>query len=164
MTANPLYDPLTTTQLANGTWTRNPIPGNVIPQSRIDPVAVKFLALDPWGLPNAPGTYSNTGPSNNFQGTYLKKVFWENYTGRLDHQFDPSFKIFGNWTYNSRYQRIPNPQLSQPLLDSSYVLENDFQTTSTLGATKILRSNLINEFRVGYYRFEIGRASCRERV
>ena len=75
-------------------------------------------------------------------------------TGRLDHQFDPSFKIFGNWTYNSRYQRIPNPQLSQPLLDSSYVLENDFQTTATLGATKILRSNLINEFRVGYYRFE----------
>ena len=154
VTANPLYDPLTTTQLATGTWTRNPIPGNIIPQSRIDPVAVKFLALDPWGLPNAPGTYSNTGPSNNFQGTYLKKVFWENYTGRLDHQFDPSFKIFGNWTYNSRYQRQPNPQLAQPLLDSSYVLENDFQTTSTLGATKILRSNLINEFRVGYYRFE----------
>lgn len=154
VTANPLYDPLTTAQLANGNWTRNPIPGNIIPQSRIDPVAVKFLALNPWALPNAPGTYSNTGPSNNFQGTYLKKVFWENYTGRLDHQFDTSLKIFANWTYNSRYQRIPNPQLSQPLLDSSYVLENDFQTTSTLGATKILRNNLINEIRLGYYRFE----------
>ena len=47
MTANPLYDPLTTTQLANGTWTRNPIPGNMIPTTRIDPVAVKFLGLTP---------------------------------------------------------------------------------------------------------------------
>ena len=48
VTANPLYDPLTTTQLANGTWTRTPIPGNLIPTNRIDPVAVKFLALTPW--------------------------------------------------------------------------------------------------------------------
>ncbi|HYW44076.1 MAG TPA: carboxypeptidase-like regulatory domain-containing protein [Bryobacteraceae bacterium] len=154
VTANPLYDPLSTTQLANGTWTRNPIAGNLIPKSRIDPVAAKFISLTPWAPPNAPGTYSNTGPQNNFQGTYLKKVFWENYTGRLDHQFDPNFKIFANFTYNSRYQRIPNPQLSQPLFDSSLVTENDYQNTATLGATKILRSNLVNEFKVGYYRFE----------
>jgi hypothetical protein len=154
VTANQLYDPLSTNQLANGTWTRNPIPGNIIPANRIDPVAAKFISLTPYALPEAPGTYSNTGPQNNFQGTYLKKVFWENYTGRLDHQFDPSFKIFANWQYNSRYQRIPNPQLSNPLFDSSYVLENDFQTTATLGATKIIHPNLIDEFRVGYYRFE----------
>ncbi len=153
-TANQLYDPLTTTQLANGTYARNPIPGNIIPANRIDPVAAKFLALMPYALPNAPGTYSNTGPQNNFQGTYLKKVFWENYTGRIDHQFDPSLKIFANWQYNSRYQRSPNPQLSQPLFDSSLVTENDYQTTATLGVTKILRPNLINEFKVGYYRFE----------
>ncbi len=108
----------------------------------------------PWAPPNAPGTYSNTGPQNNFQGTYLKKVFWENYTGRLDHQIDPNFKIFANWQYNSRYQRIPNPQLSNPLFDSSYVAEHDYQNTATLGATKIIHPNLIDEFRVGYYRFE----------
>ncbi len=154
VTANQIYDPLSTSQLANGTWTRNLIPGNVIPTNRIDPVAAKFLALTPYALPNAPGTYSNTGPQNNFQGTYLKKVFWENYTGRIDQQFDPSFKIFANWQYNSRYQRQPNPQLSQPLFDSSLVTENDYQTTATLGATKIIHPNLINEFKVGYYRFE----------
>src|ERR1035438_1612599 len=32
VTANPLYDPLSTTQLANGTYTRSPIPNNIIPQ------------------------------------------------------------------------------------------------------------------------------------
>ena len=154
VTANQLYDPLSTTQQANGQWTRNPIPGNLIPANRVDPVAAKFLSLTPYGLPDAPGTYSNTGPQNNFQGTYLKKVFWENYTGRIDHQFDPNFKIFANWQYNSRYQRIPNPQLANPLFDSSYNTEHDYQTTATLGATKIIRPTLVNEFKAGYYRLE----------
>ena len=127
----------------NGQYTRSPIPGNIIPQSRIDPVATKFLSLTPYALPDTIGTYSNTGPSNNFQGTYLKKVFWENYTGRIDQQFTPTFKMFGNWTYNSRYQRIPNPQLSNPLFDSSYNTEHDYQSTATLGFTgKILSSSL----------------------
>jgi hypothetical protein len=154
VTANPLYDPLSTAQLANGTYTRSPIPNNIIPQSRIDPVAAKFLSLTPWALPDTAGTYSNTGPANNFQGTYYKKVFWENYTGRIDQQFTPTFKMFGNWQYNSRYQRSPNPQLSQPLFDSSLVLEHDYQSTATLGFTKIFSSSLIDEVHMGFYRFE----------
>jgi len=151
---NQLYDPLSTVQAANGTWSRTPIAGNIIPANRIDPVAAKFLSLTPWALPNAPGSYSNTGPSNNFQGTYLKKVFWENYTARIDHSISPSLKIFANWNYNSRYQRQPNPQLAQPLFDSSLVTENDYQNTATLSATKIVTPTIVNEARVGYYRLE----------
>ncbi|HKD05480.1 MAG TPA: TonB-dependent receptor [Bryobacteraceae bacterium] len=150
--ANQIYDPLSTA-MVNGQWTRTPITGNVIPTSRIDPVAAKFLSLNPWALPNAPGTYSNTGPSNNFQGTYLKKYFSENYTARIDHQFSPSFKVFGNWLYKSIYQRSPNPQLSNPIFDSSQVVEHDYNNTGTLGATKILGPTLINDFRAGYNRF-----------
>src|ERR1035437_303046 len=33
-----LYDPLTTRQVS-GAWTRDPIPGNILPANRIDPVA-----------------------------------------------------------------------------------------------------------------------------
>jgi hypothetical protein len=150
--ANQLYDPLSTT-LVNGVWTRTPIVGNIIPQSRIDPVAQKFISLNPYASPNVPGTYSNTGPSNNFQGTYLKKYFSENYTGRIDQQFNPSFKVFGNWLYKSIFQRSPNPQISNPIFDSSLVLEHDYNNTATFGATKILSPSLINEFRVGYNRF-----------
>ena len=120
---------------------------------------MKFLSLSPYALPNAPGTYSNTGPANNFQGTYLKKVFWENYTGRIDQQFSPDFKMFGNWAYNSRFQRAPNPQIANPIFDASLNTEQDYQNTATLGATKILSPSLINEARVGYYRFEANVAS-----
>jgi hypothetical protein len=153
VTPNQLYDPLSTA-LVNGQYTRTPIAGNIIPASRIDPVAAKFLSMHPYALPNAPGTYSNTGPSNNFQGTYLKKYFSENYTGRVDQQFSPSFKMFGNWFYKSIYQRSPNPQIANPVFDSSLVLEHDYQNTATLGATKILGPTLIMEARVGYNRFE----------
>ncbi len=154
VTPNQLYDPLSTRQDATGKWLRDPIPGNIIPSSRIDPVAAKFIALNPYAAPNAPGTYSNTGPQNNFQGTYLKKTFWENYTSRIDQQINPAFKLFGNWTYNSRYQRTPNPQISNPIFDSSLVTEQDRQNTATLGTTWIISPSLINETKVGYYRFE----------
>jgi hypothetical protein len=150
--ANQLYYPQSTT-LVNGVWTRNPVPGNIIPPSLISPVAVKFFALDPFAAPNAPGTYSNTGPSNNFQGTYLKKYYSENYTGRIDQQVTPSFKIFGNWLYKSIYQRSPNPQISNSLFDSSLVVERDYNNTATLGVTKIVSPTIVDEFRLGYNRF-----------
>ncbi len=152
VTANQLYYP-NSTALVNGQYTRQPIPGNIIPPSLIDPVAQKFLALTPYALPNAPGTYSNTGPSNNFQGTYLKKYYSENYTGRVDQQITPNFKIFGNWLYKTIYQRSPNPQIANPIFDSSLVVERDRNNTATLGATKVFGPTLINEFRLGYNRF-----------
>ena len=50
-----LYDPASTAQLADGTWTRSPLPGNIVPASRFDPVARKILGYNPWVSPNAPG-------------------------------------------------------------------------------------------------------------
>ncbi len=70
--AVPIYDPKTITctnpnGCASGTgYTATAFPGNVIPVSRIDPVAAKFLSLKPYNLPNLAGTYTNTGPDNNF--------------------------------------------------------------------------------------------------
>jgi hypothetical protein len=152
VTPNQLYYP-NSTMLVNGVWTRTPIPGNIIPPSLIDPVAAKFLGLNVWAAPNAPGTVSNTGPVNNFQGTYLKKYFSENYTGRVDQQISPTFKIFGNWLYKSIWQRSPNPQIAVAAFDSSLVTEHDYDNTATLGVTKILSPTMVNEFRLGYNRF-----------
>jgi hypothetical protein len=150
--ANQIFDPLSTA-LVNGKYQRTPLPGNIIPPSRIDPVAAKFFSLTPYAPPNTAGTYSNTGPANNFNGTYLKKYFSENYTGRLDQQFTPTFKMYGNWLYKSIYQRSPNPQISNSLFDSSLVASHDYDNTATLGATKIIAPTLVNEVKLGYNRF-----------
>ena len=152
VTPNQLYYPQSTT-LVNGVYNRTPIPGNIIPPSLISPVAAKFIALNPYATPDTPGTFSNTGPSNDFNGTYLKKYFSENYTGRVDQQITPSFKMFGNWIYKSIYQRSPNPQISVPQLDGSLVVTHNYDDTSTLGATKIISPTLISEFRLGYNRY-----------
>ena len=51
-----IYDPLTT-RLVNGQYVRDAFPGNVIPASRIDPVALALLQRVP--LPNASGLINN---------------------------------------------------------------------------------------------------------
>jgi len=61
---NPIYDPKTTRQLADGTWARDPFPGSQIPKSRVDPMAQKILDIYPWLQPNYPGTLAATGPLN----------------------------------------------------------------------------------------------------
>src|SRR5256885_489906 len=38
-----IYDPLTTRQLPNGTYTRDPFPGNIIPANRMSTVARKMV-------------------------------------------------------------------------------------------------------------------------
>ena len=58
----PIYDPATTRQLDNGTWTRDPFAGNIIPQSRFDPVAKNYLAHNPWKQPTDPGSLIPPAP------------------------------------------------------------------------------------------------------
>ena len=67
----PIYNPFSTRQV-NGTWTRDPLPGNIVPKNLFDPVAVKFLAIGIWrspisrGRPAGPGrptTCSSTIPA-----------------------------------------------------------------------------------------------------
>ena len=58
-----IYDPASATTLAGGQVITNPFPGNIIPQSRFDPVAVKMQALIP--------ATSNSAGTNNFAQYYL---------------------------------------------------------------------------------------------
>ena len=49
-TTYQVYDPRSTTPAANGVFSRTPIPGNIIPASRLDPVAQNILKF--WPEPN----------------------------------------------------------------------------------------------------------------
>lgn len=56
-----IYDPATQVAQANGTYTRSPFPGNIIPQNRIDPTAVPILKyLSNLLQPNRPGIVPGT--------------------------------------------------------------------------------------------------------
>jgi hypothetical protein len=91
-----IYDPLTTTCNATGQCTRTPFPNNVIPADRINPVALKLLALYP--LPTLPGQRLNNfvNPINKARYDYDSEL------ARIDHNFSDVSRIFVSAHHNHR--------------------------------------------------------------
>lgn len=86
---NQVYDPFSTVAIAGGRFQRTPIPGNIIPASRLDPVGQKLLSAYP--LPNQPGTADFR--NNFFLATKALETYWTN-IGRIDHAFSENHRIF----------------------------------------------------------------------
>lgn len=149
---NPIYDPRTTRQLANGDWIRDPFPGNIIPKAQWDPVAAKIVSMNPWAPPNAPGSIGTGGPADNLivlQPTWAARPV---FTVRIDHQFKPSFKLYGTWTGDAMRQWSSNPPVQNPVLDNSLNYQHFSQNTASIGTTVIISPTLISDTRIGYYR------------
>jgi len=81
-----LYDPWTSRLGAGNLVVRDPFPGNIIPSSRFDPVALKMLEQIP--LPNLPGY------TDNWKGSVAEKVDYWNFSQRVDVNFTDTFKLF----------------------------------------------------------------------
>jgi len=106
----PIYDPFSVRQV-NGTWTANPLAGNIVPKNLMDPVAMKYLTLGIWQKPTEAGTQSRTGPSNNLTAVEscrcLHRDRWDE---KIDHQFSSSQKIFFRYShYHNRGQNGERP-------------------------------------------------------
>ena len=149
----PIYDPSSTRQLSDGTWTRDPVPNDQIPLSRFNPVALKILAINPWDNPNAPGTYNSAGPSGNFLYSPPSRTYFDDLNGRVDHQFNPNAKIYGGFTWNK------NNGAGRP----ANIAVHDFDGTNgasspqvnqswSLGQSYIFSPTLFNDAHLGYFR------------
>jgi outer membrane receptor protein involved in Fe transport len=82
--STPIFDP-----------TLSPRPafaGNVIPGTRIDPIAARLVALYP--LPNLPGL------SNNFASTTTRTQNMDTADFRVDHRFNGNNSLFARYSYN----------------------------------------------------------------
>lgn len=123
---NLIYDPLTTQTSADGkTVTRTPFPGNIIPASRQDPVAVKYLGAL-W-QPNRPGTgYDHL---NNYVIPLPVNYPYKNFADRID--FHASDKL--SMSFRAQIFRTPvtatNPTGS-PLFNNDRGSERDGNTYS----------------------------------
>jgi Carboxypeptidase regulatory-like domain/TonB dependent receptor/TonB-dependent Receptor Plug Domain len=150
----PLYDPLTTRQLSDGTWTRDPMPGNVIPQNRFDPVAAKVIAMNPWVPPNTPsGTLTSSGPVSNYTYEAKSRTFFEDFSQRIDQQFSSDFKLYGSYTYNHQSGLGRPTSVALPVFDGANGTLTPFtQRNLSIGATKLFGPSMLNDVRLGYYR------------
>jgi outer membrane receptor protein involved in Fe transport len=93
---NVIYDPLT----LDATGARTPFPGNLIPATRIDPIAANFLTqYQP--LPNL-----NNGGGNNYVDETPNTNRNDAFSTRIDHQFRNQSQVSARYTYNGERNLI----------------------------------------------------------
>jgi len=86
-----VYDPATTTANANGTYSRQPLTGNIIPASRLDPVAQNLMKY--WPDPNSPLTTTKEFKNNHFVSYAGPFPVWT-HLARVDHTFNPNHRMY----------------------------------------------------------------------
>jgi Carboxypeptidase regulatory-like domain/TonB dependent receptor len=160
----PIYDPTTGDEkdcLPGGNAKlcgtgRTPFPGNIIPQSRIDPGIQALLNYAPWPNPNAPGTgslglsrnYLSTGVTGENQNQWDSKLFW-NPGSKLS-----MFARFGlndvSWSNPQQYGLLGGPGFSASNTAVGNGLGHIY--SGTVSGTYIFGPNLIADAYYGYSR------------
>ncbi len=124
-----IYDPLTSTQLPSGAWTRTAFPSNQIPQNRIDPVATKLLQYIP--PPNQ--TPDSSGFANFFPQTGLvTKERYNAYSAKVDQLIAQRQRFSATYARNRRWQTGPNYGWPTPVLGP-----NNFQRFNQLASAQL---------------------------
>jgi Carboxypeptidase regulatory-like domain len=136
------------TQLINST-TNQPVPGNVIPASQLDPVAQKVLQTIP--LPNQPnGLLYYVQASSQTDNQYI---------GRIDHQFTQNHRLSGRYFFDGldnpgiidqsdRLTNIPNKRWGSQSynLTDTYTLTPTLLTNTTLSFSRTLNVQIGQNF------------------
>lgn len=100
-----IYDPATITAAAGGRFSRQPLPGNIVPASRIDPVAAKIVSYFP-----AANTSGTADGRQNYFGVQREPKDYKGFVSRIDHTISEKHRVFGrvNWTdYITGVQTLP---------------------------------------------------------
>jgi hypothetical protein len=160
----PIYDPKSITcgaaaGCASGTgYTSTLFPGNVIPKSRFDPVAVKFFSLNPYNLPNLTPTFTTTGPTNDFYSGNHYISDRQAYLGKIDQTITADQKIFIRYIWN-KYRVIGsrnNVLYNWTAIDNTALgfglPEPIDERNIAFGYINTISPTIINEFQVGYQR------------
>lgn len=157
---NPLvqtiYDPFTTQAGAGGQLTRTPFPGNVIPGSRLNPIAKGVFALIPGG--NTPGD-PLSGLNNLVSNGSTRKFtdFFPEYTGRVDYNISDRTRVFVRYSRNAlaeergfHYSTTSQLNTAETSGNTPFKRENH---SATIQATHTLNPTTVLDFRLGLARF-----------
>ncbi len=94
-----IYDPATTRQLPDGTWIRDPFPGNIIPADRFSKVTENILKYD---IPNPQIDRMKNNNPRYSNGQPILHI--DNYMSKIDHVINDKHKVNGSFIYNKRYR------------------------------------------------------------
>lgn len=154
-----IYDPATSRQLADGTWIRDPFPGNIVPKERYSLVTSKILAKHDIPNPNR-STFRFNHPST----ASLATRDIDNVSVKVDHVLSSQHKITASVVNNDRTRSyygqaamhgvpLPGPAMLGTLTQYTPGWIVRLSEDWTLG------SNKLNHFALGYNRFRNRNAS-----
>ncbi len=148
--ANPAYDAARPISATNSPFIRTPFAGNVIPQARMDRVALEIAKYYP--LPNTAGAQFTN--ANNFVSNAVRKVDGDQFSARLDHNFSERYKTFGRFSRNESGLMQPDYFGSVATPDPGAVGTTFFrQHTFSNDHTVSLNTSTILNLRYGFARW-----------
>ena len=130
-----IYDPLTTN--SSGARTQISCAGvlNMICPSGFVPHAAAVIAYYP---------QANVGTTS-FQAVPSQAIDWDQFTIRIDHQINPSNRLFARWVYINNRETDPN---FAPLLKTASLTSNGQDIAA--GLITNIGANKVQDFRVHY--------------
>ncbi len=139
-----VFDPATTVS-----GRRQPFPNNFIPIDRIDPRALKLLAIYP--APNIPG---REDLSNNFVFNPVWTTRDDRFDVRVDHQLSDSWSSFYRYSFRDVLQNRPGvlPGLGEGGGSTAFSKRQQRAQNLALGYTTTITPRLLNDFRFGWAR------------
>jgi hypothetical protein len=140
---NQIFDPASTYTDANGRLVRNAFPNNVIPASRLDPVALKIQALIP-----APVGTQNT---LNWTPYIITNTQQQIPSLKVDQDFGPNTKMNFFWTNQSTNQIAAPDGLPIPLTSARPKVVGGDQYRVNLDRT--ISATMIAHLGFGFFRF-----------
>lgn len=142
-----IYDPLTTTCVGN-TCTRTAFANNLIPVSRIDPVAKKLLDFLP--LPNQVG--NTQGFFNFFNSPNARTDEYDQFSSRIDHNLSEKHKLSGRWLRNNRHEARGLAGYKKEA--SPFFLHSRKNQGGGMDLTSTLSPTLVSNFKINFIRHE----------
>jgi hypothetical protein len=134
-----LRDPLASGN-CNATSSAACFPGNIIPSSRFDPIALRIL--DYYPVPNRPGRV-------NYLVTAADDDKWNSILGKVDHRFSEKDSV--SFRYQKRFDRSQNPFAGTDL-GSFGLFSNNDRALAGLDWTHMFSPTFLMEFRGGFSR------------
>jgi hypothetical protein len=133
----------------NDPLTGRPFPNNTIPRERWDPLAAKILGV--YSAPNRAGRVTSSGL---VADNYAYQAPGQEHTHKADARFD----LVGNSNnrlavrYDFSQQRIFRDQILEGIAEASGDQGEQANRNHSVGVswTRVFRSNMVNELRVGY--------------
>lgn len=148
-----VVDPVTGLKATKSGSVRDPFPNNIVPASRLSPIAANLLNLFP--EPNG------TGIVNNYISTPQKIDPIDSTDARIDYNISAKDQAFvrGSYSYEPKITPAPCPGIAICASSSQTGLENDQVISIALGETHVFSPHIINEFRIGYSRIHSPRTN-----